>query len=206
MIYLGNPILRREFKDDKLGVLDIIAKLNNLELCHIEMQLGDQDSIIDRILYYWGRTYTRQLHSGEKYDDLQKTIAILISDFNIAGLEELQYHTSWKVIEEKYRKTILTEKLEIHIIELPKIAKLYQNNDNLLDWLFFLDNPKSERVIERMKENKDLQQANKKLEQLSNDEHMRRMAEWRESAIIEHNSAIHTGYQRGLSARHTKWS
>lgn len=29
-----NPILRREFKDDKLGVLDIIAKLDKNKICH----------------------------------------------------------------------------------------------------------------------------------------------------------------------------
>lgn len=30
-----NPILRREFKDDKLGVLDIIAKLDENKICHL---------------------------------------------------------------------------------------------------------------------------------------------------------------------------
>lgn len=29
-----NPILRREFKDDKLGVFDIIAKLDENKICH----------------------------------------------------------------------------------------------------------------------------------------------------------------------------
>ena len=205
MIYLGNPILRREYKDDKLGVLDIIAKLNDNELCNIEMQVAKQDTIIERILYYWGRTYTRQLTIGNQYDNLQKTIVILISNFAITGLENLEYHTSWKLIEEKYRKTILTEKLEIRIIELSKIAKLYYENDKLLDWLFFLDNPESERVIESMKENKELQEASKKLEELSNDEHMRRMAEWRESAIWEHHAAISSGYRKGVSERYERW-
>ena len=33
-----NPILRREFKDDKLGVLDILAELDGKEKCNIEIQ------------------------------------------------------------------------------------------------------------------------------------------------------------------------
>lgn len=193
-----NPILRREFINDKLNVLDIIAKLNNSTICNIEMQVANRDDIIERILYYWSKTYTRQLKAGYDYSSLEKTIIILIADFNVIGLESLQYHSCWKIFEDKYRNIILTESLEIHIIELPKIDKLYNEKDDLLDWLFFLDNPKSERVIEKMKENKELRNANKKLETMSEDELMQRLADWRESAIIDHNSAIGTGYRRGI--------
>ena len=47
-----NPILRKELKDDKLGVLDIITELDGKEKCNIEMQLIDKNNIIERILYY----------------------------------------------------------------------------------------------------------------------------------------------------------
>ena len=56
-----NIVLRRELPEDKLGILDIIAKINDNEYCNIEMQVSDQASIIERILYYWSRLYTRQL-------------------------------------------------------------------------------------------------------------------------------------------------
>ena len=58
-----NPILRRDFKDDKLGVLDILAELDGKEKCNIEMQLVNSKSIIERILYYWSRLYSRQISS-----------------------------------------------------------------------------------------------------------------------------------------------
>ena len=92
----------------------------------------------------------------------------------------------------------MTEKLEICIIELPKITNLLNIDDELLDWLFFLDNPNSERVIEKMKDNKELKQAYDKLDSLSNDEHMRRIAEWREKAIISENTNLEVSYQKGL--------
>lgn len=56
-----NPILRRELKDDKLGVLDIITELDGKEKCNIEMQLIDKNNIIERMLYYWSKMYTRQI-------------------------------------------------------------------------------------------------------------------------------------------------
>lgn len=193
-----NLILRRDYPDDKLGILDIIAKINDSEYCNIEMQVAQQEEIIDRLLFYWGKVYTKQIKLGQSYDTLQKTIVILIANFNVKGLESLEYHTSWKIIEEKYRTTILTEKLEFHIIELPKIIGISNDNDSLLDWLLFLDNPKSERVIEKMKENKELKQANEKLETLSQDEKMKRLAELREKAIYEYNTATNSGFKRGM--------
>ena len=193
-----NLVLRRDYPDDKLGVLDIIAKINGSEYCNIEMQVAEQEEIIERILFYWSKLYSKQIKSGKSYDTLQKAIIILITNFNVQGLESLEYHTSWKIIEEKYRTTILTEKLEFHIIELPKIIEISNDNDNLLDWLLFLDNPKSERVIKKMKENKELKQANEKLETLSQDEKMKRLAELREKAIYEYNTAASSGFKRGM--------
>ena len=194
-----NPILRREFKDDKLGVLDILAELDGKEKCNIEMQLIDQSNIIERILYYWSRLYTRQIKTGEDYSLLEKTIVILITDFKIENLEELDYHSRWKIMENKQgKKIILTQKLEIDIIELPKIIGKEKEQDNLLDWLYFLENPKSERVTEKMKENENLKEAVKKLDNLSEDEKMQRIADLRQKAIMDEKAIYEKGLEVGI--------
>ena len=194
-----NPILRREFKEEKLGVLDIIAKLDKNEICNIELQIVDKKNIIERILYYWSRLYSRQIKSGEDYKILQKAIVILITDFKIENLEELDYHSRWKIMEDKRgKKIILTQKLEIDIIELPKIIGKEKEQDNLLDWLYFLENPKSERVTEKMKENENLKEAVKKLDNLSEDEKMQRIADLRQEAIMDEKAIYEKGLEVGL--------
>ena len=194
-----NPILRREFKDEKLGVLDIIAKLDENEICNIELQIVDKKNIIERILYYWSRLYSRQIKSGEDYKILQKAIVILITDFKIESLEELDYHSRWKIMEDKQgKKIILTQKLEIDIIELPKIIGKEKEQDNLLDWLYFLENPKSERVTEKMKENENLKEAVKKLDNLSEDERMQRIADLRQKAIMDEKAIYEKGLEVGI--------
>lgn len=194
-----NPILRREFKDEKLGVLDIIAKLDENEICNIELQIVDKKNIIERILYYWSRLYSRQIKSGEDYKILQKAIVILITDFKIENLEELDYHSRWKIMEDKQgKKIILTQKLEIDIIELPKIIGKEKEQDNLLDSLYFLENPKSERVTEKMKENENLKEAVKKLDNLSEDEKMQRIADLRQKAIMDEKAIYEKGLEIGL--------
>ena len=101
----------------------------------------------------------------------------------------MECHTKWKILETKNKQKILTDKLEIHIIQLDKLKENIKNiNDNLLDWLKFLENPKSERVIKKMDENKALKEAKQKLDKLSEDGKMQQLAWWREKAVYEENT------------------
>ena len=194
-----NPILRRELKDDKLGVLDIVTELEGKEKCNIEMQLIDKNNIIERMLYYWSKMYTRQIKAGDDYNKLEKTIVILIADFNIKGLEEVEYHSTWKIIEtNSVKKLILTDKFEFDIIELSKIKGREDEKDQLLDWLIFLENPESERVIRKMEENENLKEAVEKLDRISEDEKMQRIIELREKAIRDEHAIYAKGVDDGI--------
>lgn len=194
-----NPILRRETLGDKLGILDVIVKINKEENCDIELQVVEQEKIIERIIYYWSKLYARQIKVGEDYDVLEKAIVILITDKNIKKLEGLKYHTEWKIIENEKKEKILTDKLELHIIELDKIRKEEENKkDELIDWLSFIINPESERVKEKMKKNKELKEAGEKLKKISEDEQMQQIAWWREKAILEENTNKKVSFNKGI--------
>lgn len=88
----------------------------------------------------------------------------------------------------------MTKKLEIDIIELPKIEGKEDVKDELLDWLYFLEEPKGERVTKNMEENEELKEAVEKLDSLSADERMQRIADLREKAIMDEKAI----YARGL--------
>ena len=60
----------------------------------------------------------------------------------------------------------------MHIIQLPKKGNLGEEEMALSKWLEFLENPESERVIEMMKENEELQEAGEKLKRISEDEEL----------------------------------
>ena len=192
-----NPILRREKIKEKMGILDVIAEINGKEKCNIELQVVVKENIKERILYYWSRLYTKGIQQGKDYQELEKAIVILITDFKIKGLEELQYHSKWRIMEEE-KRIVLTDKLEIDMIELPKIEETGKENQELLDWLHFIENPEDERVAKRMEENKELKEAKEKLEEMSQDETMQRMAELREKAIMDEKEVYRTGYHEGI--------
>ena len=153
-----NIVLRRERPKDKMGILDVLVKINQKEYCNVEMQMVEKDNLIERILYYWSRIYGKNLNGSDDYIELKRTIGVLIVNFEIKKLKELGYHSKWKIIEENERKLILTEHLELHIIEIPKIYKIGENEEKeeLVKWINFIENPESEKVGEYMKENEEM--------------------------------------------------
>ena len=196
-----NIVLRRELSEDKMGIVDVLAKVNDNEYCNIEMQMVDKKNIIKRLLYYWARQYSRQLKKSKDYNDLKRTIIILIANFKIKHINDLPFHSRWKIIEEKDRKIVLTEDFELNIIELPKINGLFrltQKEKKLQEWLYFLENPESKEVASYMKSNDSIKEAKNKLEEMSQDAKVRRIAELREKAILDEKEAEYTGYCNGL--------
>ena len=80
------------------------------------------------------------------------TIVILIADFELDNLKELGFHSKWKLRETEKRKQILTEDLELHIIEIPKMYRedVKGQEAKLKEWLHFLENPESKEVVNYM--------------------------------------------------------
>ena len=195
-----NPILRSFSPNGKKGILDVFAIINGNEKCNIEMQVGKQNDIIKRILYYWARTYIKDIKSGDKYDELERTIVILIADFEITELRELGLITNWKLIESDNRKVILTDLLEIDIIMLPKIHKLNNSREDkaLLEWLYFLENPNSKVVDEIMEINEEIRAAKAKLEKLTEDPVVQTLLMWEEDAERRENHNKRIALEEGI--------
>lgn len=83
----NNTILKKDLFDDKVGVLDIKAKIDNCINCDIEMQVVDKNDIERRIVFYWSRSYSRSIKAGKDYSELEKTIVILITDYELDSLK-----------------------------------------------------------------------------------------------------------------------
>ena len=167
--------LLNDNKDDKNGRLDLRAVINGNTECDIEVQLASNDNIAERFVYYWAKMYVANLKIGDTYSDLRKTISIIILDdaFKLTkNLEKPQ--TTWKIRENEELHLILTDYFEIIIIELPKVVKAYHKtpNDEVLQWMLFLDNPEKEEVSRIMEENKDIKEAKEELDRIIEEENL----------------------------------
>lgn len=169
--------LLNDNKEDKNGRLDLRAVINEDIECDIEIQLATHKKILERFLYYWAKMYVANLKIGERYENLRKTISIIIVDENIEQLREIEKAcTKWRITEEKYQNKILTDYFQLVIIELPKAIKEYEVNkkDEILQWMMFLENPEGMEVAKIMKENKDIKEAKEELDRISQDDLVRR--------------------------------
>ena len=173
--------LLNDNKKDKNGRLDLRAVLNDNIECDIEIQLSTHDKVLERFLYYWSKIYSANLEIGEEYSKLRQTISIsiIIVDDEIKQFKEIaKACTKWQIREEEYRNIILTSYFQIVIIEVPKAIKEYEKNKNneVLQWMKFLDNPEDMEVRKIMEENQDIKEAKEELDKISQDDILRRMA------------------------------
>ena len=67
----------------------------------------------------------------------------------------------------------------------------------LKEWLEFLENPESKEVKSYMESNLNMKKAKSKLEKMSEDKKMQRIAELREKAILDEKEVMYTGYCKG---------
>ena len=197
----------KDLLDDKLGILDIKARLNDNVVCNVEMQICDKKNIEKRLLFYWSKMYSQGIKQGQDYDELKRTIVILISDYNLEKLKKIpEYVTKWNIREEKYGKIILTDVLEIYIIELNKLKNgAVKDNQKLNSWLYFI---KSSKVVvnKNMREEdiEEIKKAQKILEDISADEHEKWLAEMRLKYIRDKHAIEDFGYDKGYKSGQSK--
>lgn len=98
----------------------------------------------------------------------------------------------------EYVKSVLTDNLEIYIIELPKFNKYSNNlqNKELNLWINFINNP--EVIDLKNTDNDEVKKAKKILDEISGDEHERYLAELREKYIRDQQAIQEAGYDKGL--------
>ena len=104
-----------------------------------------------------------------------------------------------KTVEKNHPKTILTNKFEIHILELGKVKGEYRKNkeNKKAQWLLFLDNPEMKEVKEIMENNKEVKEAVIKVREMSEDEKLQRLADLREKAIMDEKAIYQAGLNNG---------
>jgi len=126
---LLNPYNPKNFRTDKLSILDIKAQGATGKKFNIEIQITDEADYDKRALYYWAKLYTEQLKSGEEYSSLSKAIGIHI--LNFTSLSGTKYHNVFHITE-KESNLVYFKDLELHTIELSKFATKDQNLQDLV--------------------------------------------------------------------------
>ena len=194
---IKNPYILKLYYDTKECILDIKAEIDENVLVDIEMQLCNSPELINRILLYWSRLYASQMKAGDGYHVLKKTISILI-------LDDDPYHTDDFHVCSRIRNCVqkfeLTDLLEIHILELPKVHKRREQdtNDKLIPWMNFLYAQTIEELDMASEANPVIRKATDMLTAMSRDEEERLRYEAREEFLFDQQYGLQAAERKGI--------
>ena len=188
--------LSKKYPKDKLGILDVRVRLNGDTEMDIEIQVAPFELWAERSLFYLSKMYADQIKEGEYYDVLQKCIHVGILDFVIFE-EDKEYYSRFHLWEDS-RRRLYTDKLEVHILELPKLKDHEYPGTELLSWARFINAESREEFEMLSKENEYLKKAYKKLDVISADEEKR--LEYEERAIRDYNHQMRSNWRQGHEA------
>ena len=195
--------LFREKPEDKLGILDLELDINDREKVDIEIQLVDRSNIQERLLFYFSKLYYNEVKKGDDYKKAKRVVMVAILDYDFNLTKEIKrMETKWKLREENAKDLVLTDKIEIDIIELSKVRDEYEKNkqNKKAQWALFINDPNTKEVKEIMKENEDIEEAVVTVHKMTEDEKMRRLADLREKAILDEKAIRRKGYEDGHEA------
>ncbi len=136
--------------EGKESRLDILGRTASGTKVNIEMQVNAVLAMGERSLFYWARNYA-DLKRGEKYDQLNRTIAINILGFNLFNAKQYpDMHSCFGIYDIK-TKCQLTDKLEIHFLELPKFkSKSVKDMNRMEKWAAYFSPSTTDEELEEI--------------------------------------------------------
>ena len=186
--------IAKNFVEDKYSRLDIKAITSNSEVINIEIQLKNEHNMIKRSLYYLSKMYEEQLSEGDDYKSLKRTVCINILNFKYLKTES--FHSVYR-LKERQTNEELTDVIEMHFIEVPKLPVDSDETDMLVAWVEFLKDPESEKVRHLELNVKEVREAKDELIKMSNNEEQREMYDMRTQIFRDRISAFNTAKEEG---------
>ncbi len=193
---ITNPYLRKAHQEDKQGILDVRLQMNNSHEIDIEMQMSKLSVWPDRSLFYTSKMFIEQIEESDNYTVFRKCVNISILDFKL--FDNIKKFYSIFHIREDETNILYTDRMEWHIIELPKLPKeLKGNSPDIELWAKFFNSEKEEEFKMIASKNPYIDEAYSQLKVISQDKQKRQEYEERKKAIRDFNAFFSQGKEEG---------
>lgn len=193
-VEINKTDIEKQFIEDKYSRLDVKATTSNDEIINIEIQLKNENNMIKRSLYYLSKMYEEQLNEKEDYSKLVRTVCINILNFKY--LKTDKFHTGYRFKEIETNEE-LTDVMEVHFIEIPKLESSSDEKDMLVAWTEFLKDPESEIVRDLELSIDEIRQAKDELIRMSNDKKQRELYDMRANSLRDKISELNAAEKKG---------
>ena len=193
-VRIKNTEINKEHIEESFSRLDVLATTQDGEVINIEIQRADEKNMVKRSLYYWSKIFSGEYKGKGRYSSLPRTICINVLDFKL--LDEEKFHNVY-ILKNKENNNMLTDTLELHFVEIPKMKEIDQN-DMLSLWTAFLDDPNNHKLVELEARYEELHEAKIELARLSRDPKEAEIYWMREDAINERRNFFLETLDKGL--------
>lgn len=194
-ITILNPSIDKETVKEKHSILDIKAVDGQAHRYNIEVQLKPAKDYIVRTVYYLSKLFGDQLEAGGRYQDLAMTIGISITDFKLFDYTP-DLHNTFRLLNVKSGAE-LTDKLELHYIELIKYDKdkPYKEMTKFEKWLYLLKfselyQDRLSPIPEALKNEEEIVMAIEAYRHAVADNYVKELIDFRRKASIDEASRI----------------
>ena len=196
-VIIQNTDLRKVHTEDKQGILNVNVLMNDNTEIDIEIQLSEMLIWPERSTFYLAKKYVDQIKKGEPYSVLKKCVSISILDFKLFKNEE-SFYSRFRIMEDT-RHFIYTDKMEFHVIELPKLPKeIQKSSSDVLLWAKFFASEKKEDFEMLAEMNEGIKSAYERLQVISQDDTKRREYDARMKALRDYNQGMLEAEERGI--------
>ena len=198
-----NPFNEKDYKDDKLSIVDTRVRDSSGKYYNIEIQSRRQRSFIKRFAYYTAKMFSSQLDYSDKYENLHSTIGVALLGFDLfPNSKEIDETFSFK---NKNYDIILKDIIEMHFISLTKSPHTddLKNMTSFDKWVFFLYN--SDRYAKlgtklpiELESEEYMQEITDYLQQANSDRELRELMRDRERFLIDQHLDRVDSYEEGI--------
>ncbi|BED92049.1 MAG: Rpn family recombination-promoting nuclease/putative transposase [Candidatus Improbicoccus pseudotrichonymphae] len=135
---------QKEF--DKLGIVDIKCTTKTGKIIIIELQVEEDITMRERVLYSNAKRLVDQLNMGDPYSNLKQVISIVISIDHVIINECKGYKYCFKMIDEEHNIK-LNDLMKILFLEFKRITEDLKTTDkDLITWLKFIGSKDEEEM------------------------------------------------------------
>jgi predicted transposase/invertase (TIGR01784 family) len=173
-----DPHLKRDFNDDKMGILDVKLYLRHGVTISIEIQVAISRDLRKRIAFSTAKMLAEQLKRGEEHRQVKRAVSIVICG-GVLLSEETGYYNTYSI--RNVRSGLeFTDVLQINILEPSKLPE-EPDGAPLFKWGQFFKAETPEELAMAAKTDPAIREAVAQVMELNEDERERMLADarWR---------------------------
>jgi predicted transposase/invertase (TIGR01784 family) len=191
-----DPHLKREFNDDKMGILDVNLRRRDNTSIGIEIQVKITRDLRKRIAFNSAKMLTGQLRRGKGYASIEPAVSIVICG-DVLLPDEPEYYNRYGIRNVRSGREFV-DLLQINILEPAKLPE-EPDGKTLFNWGRFFKATTPEELAMTAERDPAIAEAVGLVMKLNEDEEERLLAEKRWRWQMEQAAREQDSYENGLA-------